>query len=470
MDRVEAMKNRNFVNLNVNPCKMCMPMGASIAFRGIEGCVVMLHGSQGCSTYIRRHMATHYNEPVDIASSCLNEKGTVYGGAQYLKQGLKNVIKLYNPRTIGIATTCLAETIGEDIKRIVQDFKADEKAEDIHFVTVPTPGYGASQYEGYYLALKSILEQTVEPAKPNRRINIIVGNISPGSIRHIKEIVEAFGIEYTIFPDISETLDAPYSRSYSRLQGGGTKLDDIRAMGGSLATIEMDTLIADEYSPGKYLKDKYNIPLYRCPIPIGIENTDRFIEILSTISCEDIPKHIQDQRGRMLDAMVDSHKYNAEGRAAVFGSPEMVYAITKLCLENGMKPLVIATGSNTNKLKDLIKDEDWSRLLKDTVIIEDTDFETIRQHVIEKKVNILLGSSDGRFIEEKDRIPLVRVGFPIHDRVGGQRRVFVGYKGSTELLDEITNTLLANKHDTFRERMYRKYFNALPYMERRESS
>ena len=103
------MKNRNFVNLNINPCKMCMPMGAAMALKGIENSMIVLHGSQGCSTYIRRHMAGHYNEPIDIASSSLNEEGTVYGGSGNLKKGLINVIKMYNPDVIGIATTCLAE-------------------------------------------------------------------------------------------------------------------------------------------------------------------------------------------------------------------------------------------------------------------------------------------------------------------------------------------------------------------------
>ena len=110
---------KNFVNLNVNPCNMCMPMGSAGVFKGIESTMVLMHGSQGCSTYIRRHIATHYNEPVDIASSSLNEKGTVYGGSDNLKKALRNVIKLYGPKVIGVTTTCLAETIGEDIQRII---------------------------------------------------------------------------------------------------------------------------------------------------------------------------------------------------------------------------------------------------------------------------------------------------------------------------------------------------------------
>ena len=47
----------NLVNLNTNPCKMCMPMGSVSAFYGISKSMSILHGSQGCSTYIRRHMA-----------------------------------------------------------------------------------------------------------------------------------------------------------------------------------------------------------------------------------------------------------------------------------------------------------------------------------------------------------------------------------------------------------------------------
>ncbi|MDR2605594.1 MAG: nitrogenase, partial [Desulfovibrio sp.] len=88
------------VNLNTNPCKMCMPLGAVNAFYGIARCMSLLHGSQGCSTYIRRHMATHYNEPVDIASSSLTEEGTVFGGERNLIRGLDNLIALYRPEVV----------------------------------------------------------------------------------------------------------------------------------------------------------------------------------------------------------------------------------------------------------------------------------------------------------------------------------------------------------------------------------
>ena len=95
----------NYVS-TTNACKLCKPLGASLAFRGIEGAVPFLHGSQGCATYMRRYIISHFNEPIDIASSSLGEKHAVYGGAANLKLGLKNVTAKYRPKLIGVATTC----------------------------------------------------------------------------------------------------------------------------------------------------------------------------------------------------------------------------------------------------------------------------------------------------------------------------------------------------------------------------
>ena len=84
-------------------------MGSIIAFKGIANSMTLLHGSQGCSTYMRLHLVHHFREPVDVGSSALSERGAVYGGAANLKKGLKNIIQGYNPTVIGVATTCLAE-------------------------------------------------------------------------------------------------------------------------------------------------------------------------------------------------------------------------------------------------------------------------------------------------------------------------------------------------------------------------
>jgi len=455
------MKNRNFVNLNINPCKMCMPMGAALALKGIENSMIILHGSQGCSTYIRRHMSGHYNEPVDIASSSITEEGTVYGGSSNLKKGLMNVIKMYKPDVIGVATTCLAETIGENIRMIVREFYDEHqndvqlKLDKVKIIPISTPGYGGTHFDGYYSALFSITKELSKKCEATGKVNIIMGNMNPGDVRNVKKLLESFGIDYTLLPDVSNTLDSPYKKEFKRIPDGGTKVSDIEKMAGAKATIEIGLTVPDKLSPGLYLENEFKVPLYRCAMPVGIFNTDAFIDILKRISGKEIPKELLEDRGRLIDGMIDSHKFNSEGRCVIFGEPEQSYAIGMLCMENGIKPVLISTGAQNKKLKDLLE----NRLeFKEAIVLDDTDFDTIRDYAVKLDANLLIGNSDGKVITEKEGIPLVRVGFPVHDRVGGQRKVTTGYNGSLNLLDEITNTLLERKYSGYRKRMYNNYY------------
>ncbi len=447
----------NFRNATENPCNMCMPMGGIIPFKGIERSMVILHGSQGCATYMRRHMAEHFNEPIDVASSSLNEKGTVYGGEHNLKQGLDNLIKLYSPRVVGVLTTCLAETIGEDIDMNTSRYIQERGLKDFPIITVPTPGYGGSHSEGYWLAARRIVEKLGRRTPGNGRVNVIIPNISPADIREIKRILQLLNVEYTMFPDFSDTLDRPFARPYKKLPDGGTRLSEIAEMPGAAATIQFGLTVDDGLSPGAYLESEFGVHLYNLPIPIGIENTDAFLSVLKEITGKHVPQDLEWERGRLLDCMIDSHKHNFQGRSVIFGEPELVYAVTTTCLENGVFPVVVATGSKGNKLARLLEPK-----LKESPVnvhlLRETDFTQVKEKSRQMNANIAIGPSDGRFLTEKEGIPLVRIGFPIHDRVGGQRLLSVGYVGTAMFLDRITNTLLENKYKNYRRAMYEKFY------------
>ncbi len=43
--------------------------------------------------------------------------------------------------------------------------------------------------------------------------------------------------------------------------------------------------------------------------------------------------------------------------------------------------------------------------------------------------------------------PLVRMGLPIHDRIGAARLMHVGYRGTQQLLDRVANAVLAADQD-----------------------
>ncbi|WP_143319650.1 nitrogenase component 1 [Clostridium sp. HBUAS56010] len=454
------------VNLNINPCKMCMPMGSATAFYGLKNCMTILHGSQGCATYIRRHMATHYNEPVDIASSSLTEQGTVYGGSDNLKKGLKNLIELYHPDMIGIMTTCLAETIGEDVPGILEDFlEENEEYRNITLIPCSSPGYGGSQYEGYFSALHAIVSSIPMDKEKNHLVNVVTAPLSPADTRYIKEMLALFGIEAILLPDLSENLDGAHEKEYNRLPHYGTSLEELRKMGGAKITLELSGF-ERKNSVAEYLLHTYKVPYIRLPLPVGLRDTDIFLKTLSDISGKEIPEKLKKERGRYQDAMIDSHKYNSSGRAAVFGEPDQVYSMVRMMCECGVMPVVCAAGSHSPELMKKIAPEIESLaqryFIEEYRITDQADFKEIEAMVIACNANLLVGNSDGRRIAKDLSLPLVRRGFPVHDHVGGQRLKMLGYEGSMELMDEISNHLLETVETTFRETLYDTYYKEEP--------
>jgi nitrogenase molybdenum-iron protein NifN len=440
----------------VNPCSMCMPMGSVLVFRGIENCMTLFHGSQGCSTYMRLYLAHHFREPVDIASSALSEKGAVYGGAANLKQGLRNVIKGYNPKAIGIATTCLAETIGDDVPQIVREFQAEEPlAKDVTFISVSTPSYAASHEVGYRVALKNLVQTLAVKSEPggggrtdgltnneriNGRINILVGSIvSPADVRYLKRLLDDWGLGYILLPDISETFDAPLSEDLPRIPLGGTPLDDIRDSANSKATVTIGGLV-QEPGAGDFLKKEFEIPHTPLPLPIGLEYCDRLVACLEELTGEAMPEGYERERGRLLDTMVDAHKIVADARTAVFGDTETVLGLTRLMTELGMRPQIIATGAINPAFAEAA-----AKLAPGSRIMTGADYSEIAEEVSAREIELMVGPFTGRRTAKKEKVPLLRVGLPNHDRFGASHQLMLGYEGTMHLVDRLANALIESK-------------------------
>jgi len=80
-------------------------------------------------------------------------------------------------------------------------------------------------------------------------------------------------------------------------------------------------------------------------------------------------------------------------------------------------------------------------------VLDNSDFETMREEAEIIHPDLLIGNSKGYYISRSLKIPLVRVGFPIHDRFGGTRLHHIGYRGTQELFDRIVNALIEYKQE-----------------------
>jgi nitrogenase molybdenum-iron protein NifN len=453
-------ENKEFIATR-NACKLCSPLGACLAYKGIKGCVPLIHGSQGCATYIRRYMISHFREPVDIASSNFDEGATIFGGKENVYQAISNVIKQYNPEVLAVTTTCLSETIGDDVKTFMKEYQSESQLDKLpQFITASTPSYQGSHADGFHEAVLASVVGIAEKNTKGNHLNIFPGMFSPADLRYLKAVMKSFQLDYVLLPDYSETLDGSSWSEYKKIPDGGTSKEDIRRTADAIMSIEFGKVFnkagvsiykkkqSKAESAANYLETTFGVDSVTLPWPVGVDATDVFFNTISTLTGKPIPAEFERERGRLIDAYADGHKYVFGKRAIIYGEEDLVLALYQFLLEIGVEVIVVASGGKSGVMEESIVE--MSKGTELPVIMNDADFEEIATITKEQKPDLLIGHSKGYYIARELNIPLIRVGFPIHDRLGGQRLKHIGYEGSNDLFERIANAMIEsdqNKSD-----------------------
>jgi nitrogenase molybdenum-iron protein NifN len=435
-----------------NPCHQCRPLGATVAFQGVEGCVPFLHGSQGCATYMRRYLISHFREPVDIASSSVSEKEAVWGGGPALRQGLRNVTEKYGAKVVGVATTCLTETTGEDLGMLLHEWRKDVAENPLSIdspdvVTVPCPSYDGSHTDGFHGAVKALTQHFSEPCAPHGGVALFPGFVSPADLRHLREILTAFGLHGTLVPDYADRLDGPALAEAGPLPEGGTSAAEMKALPGCKASIEFGRTIPDMLSGATFLEQEWKVPRRTLGMPVGIRESDAFMAVLEELSGKETPADWQAERGRLIDACVDAHKYLAGRTAVVFGDEDLAIGLVAFLTEIGVKTTLVVSGGKSGKLLEGIERVTRSFLENPPRVLADADFRDMEECPESQMADFFIGHSKGYKLARRRDVPLIRVGFPLHDRFGGQRLLHLGWRGALSLLDTIVNGILEKRQD-----------------------
>jgi nitrogenase molybdenum-iron protein NifN len=278
-------------------------------------------------------------------------------------------------------------------------------------------------------------------------VNLMPGLLSPEDIRELKDILQGFGLTAAVVPDISGTLDGPALEDYPLVPQGGTPLALLRSLHGAGATVELGRSLPETGTAGTFLRDAWGVPLYRLGLPVGLRETDRFLEVLSRVSGRPVPERYEEQRGRLVDAYVDGHKVVFGQRAAVFGEEDLVVGITAFLAEIGVQPVLCASGGGRGRLRHAVRDVTADLVPEAPRVLEKADFRAIEEELDRLRPDLLIGHSKGYPAARRLGIPLIRVGFPVHDRFGAQRLLHVGYRGALRLLDQIVNTIFERRQE-----------------------
>lgn len=429
----------------------CQPAGAQFATIGIKDCIPLVHGGQGCCMFVRLLFAQHFKENFDIASSSVHEDAAVFGALNRVETGVDVLLERYpDLKIIPIITTCSTETIGDDIDGSVMKLNAGLLKEkyagrEVYLVPIHTPSYSGSQVTGYNVAMDALVRTLAKKTTPNGKINIIPGWVNPGDIKEIKHYISEMGIDATILPDIEE-FDSPIMPDKKTLTHGHTPVEDFIGSANATATFALN-----KYEGGKaaeYLENEFNVPAYIGPSPIGIKNTDAFLQNLKKVTGKEIPESLVIERGKAIDALADlAHMFFANKKVAIYGHPDLVLGLAEFCLEVELEPVLLLLGD------DNVQYESDERVAKfketvdfDMQIVWNSDLWELESRIKtgELKVDLIMGHSKGRFIAIDHKIPMVRVGFPTFDRAGLYRHPVMGYGGAIFLGESIANAIFTD--------------------------
>jgi len=436
---------------SVNPLKSSQPLGAAFAFLGVAGAVPLFHGSQGCTSFALVLFVRHFKEAIPLQTTAMDEVATILGGADHLEEAILNLKNRTKPKLIGVCTTALVETRGEDFVGEVASIKSRRAAdlEGTEVVLAQTPDFEGAIEEGWTKAVTAMIEGITRrgPAgrRNEKRVNILAGaHLTVADIEHLRAMVEAFGIEPVILPDISGSLDGTVPESWIPTTYGGTSIEDIRTLGEARLTIaigehmrapaaRLQALTGVEYALFRQLSE--------------LKTVDRFVTLLGDLSGRPAPGSIRRRRAQLLDALLDGHFHFSGKRIAIAAEPDLLYALATFFVGLGAEIHAAVTTTGGSKILEHVPTE--------TVKVGDLgDFEALAEGA-----DLLVTHSHGRQAAERLGVPLLRVGFPIFDRLGTQHKRTVLYEGTRDLIFEIANIFQTNLHpatpeerDPFRNR------------------
>jgi len=430
--------------LVINPAKACQPLGALFCALGVEGCLPFTHGSQGCTAYFRSTLSRHYREPVAAVTDSMTEDSAVFGGQNNLHEGLKNAYTLYQPKVIAVFTSCMAEVIGDDIKAYLGNAREKESIpQDFPVALANTPSFKGSHITGYDSMLKGLIECLATPRqadKINDKLYIVPGfDTYPANLREYKRILKLLKALYTLLPDNSDVFDAPNLGTY-QMYSGGTPITEMNDALNAASYLFLQTYSTPTTS--KYLASK-EVPVETISMPIGIAGMDKFIESVAKFTGAEVPEEITFERGRAVDAMTDAHPYIHGKKFALFGDPDLLIGLVTFLLEMGGMPVhIVCTNATPTFITDMESLLASSPYGQEATLYAGKDLWHLRSLLVTEPVDMLLGDSHGKWAARDANIPLVRIGFPITDRVNLHRSPIIGYSGVINLITMITNTFL----------------------------
>jgi nitrogenase molybdenum-iron protein NifN len=419
----------------VNPLKMSQPLGAAYAFMGLEGCMPVMHGSQGCTSFGLVLLVRHFKEAIPLQTTAMNEATTIMGGIDNLEKAILNIRQRARPALIAICSTGLTETKGDDVEGFLRVIRGKHpELADTALVYVSTPDYVGAFQDGWAAAVQALVRQLVVAREPHRprvanRVALLPGaHLSPGDIEELRELVEAFGLEPVFAPDVSGSLDGHIPDDWLGTTLGGTPLAALQSLGSAVHCLALGEQMR---GAAEQLKVQCGVDYTLFDRLTGLAATDAFVMALARLSGRPVPPRIRRQRSQLVDAMLDGHFHFGHKKVALGAEPDLLWAAGSFLAEMGAEVAVAVTTTHSPLLE---------RMPCNEVLVGDLeDFERLAQAA---GCDVLVTHSHGRQAAARLGRPLFRLGIPSFDRIGNAHVCHVGYRGTRAFVYALGNLFI----------------------------
>jgi nitrogenase molybdenum-iron protein NifN len=416
----------------VNPLKLSQPLGAALALLGLKGMIPVFHGSQGCTAFAKSLLVKHFCETIPLSTTAMTEVSAILGGEENVEQAIVTLAQRTKPEIIGLCTTALTETRGDDMPRFLKEIRdRHPELDSLPIVLVSSPDFKGSMQDGYASAVESIVKDIAQKSNtqnlhPLQVVILPSSALTPGDVQEIKEIVTDFGLKPIVVPDISASLDGHLDDSYSAITTNGTSITELREIGNSVFTLAFGESMR---GAAQILRDRFGIPYEVFGELTGLEPVDNFLQALADLSGNSVPEKYRRQRRQLQDAMLDTHFFFGCKRVSVALEPDLLWSTVQFLLSMGAEIHAAVTTTRSPLLE---------KLPINSVTIGDLeDFEQLAADS-----DLLIGNSHVVNISKRMGIPVYRQGIPIFDRLGNGLVTKVGYRGTMQLLFDIGNIFL----------------------------
>lgn len=435
----------------------CALGGALATIGALPDIVPITHTALGCGgnlfsafSFGAGYFGSGYCSGQSVPSSGITETEIVFGGTERLTEQIQTTQELIKARLFIVATGCMTEMIGDDVKGVVAGFQDAP----VPVISINTPSFVGNSYKGYEIVLKGVFVDYLDKVdiKKSNLVNIfgLIPGHDPffrGDLEEIKRLLELLGLEVNTFFTPDQTFE--------------------NITGAPCAALNI--LLSQSYGREfvEEFEEKHGVPFINLDVPIGPAATQDFLEKIAQALdidrdvFEKVIKNETDNYYRYFERTADMYgdgfykSYLVVVGNANYAIPYAKYAYEEL---GWIVPYIVITDLFEENQKEILREHlaqtplgnntelifEQSTSLIHRRITSEGNFYTPERYFNKLSPLFVFGSTLEKDFSNAVGGTYLPVSYPVYNRIIIDRG-YAGYRGGLHFFEDIIDVFVANK-------------------------